>query len=43
MGKSGIGLQNVQRRLALSYPDRHALAIQETPERYSVELKLVLS
>jgi two-component system sensor histidine kinase AlgZ len=42
-GKSGIGLQNVQRRLALSYPDRHTLAIQETPERYSVELKLVLS
>lgn len=42
-GKSGIGLQNVERRLALSYPDRHTLAIEETPERYSVELKLVLS
>jgi LytS/YehU family sensor histidine kinase len=42
-GKSGIGLQNVQRRLALSYPERYTLTIQETPERYSVELKLVLS
>lgn len=42
-GKSGIGLQNVQRRLALSYPERHTLTIEETPERYSVELKLVLS
>ncbi len=42
-GKSGIGLQNVQRRLALSYPERYTLTIQETPERYAVELKLVLS
>ncbi|MPR35833.1 sensor histidine kinase [Salmonirosea aquatica] len=42
-GKSGIGLQNLQRRLQLSYPDRHTLEIKETPEMYHVELTLELS
>ncbi|HEY9007443.1 sensor histidine kinase [Ohtaekwangia sp.] len=41
--KSGIGLQNVQRRLDLSYPGRHTLKVENTPDHYSVELKLILS
>ncbi len=41
--KSGIGLQNVQRRLALSYPEQHVLKVEDHPERYSIELKLTLS
>src|SRR5690606_609936 len=42
-GKSGIGLQNVQRRLELSYPGRHELTISDLPDRYSVQLKIALS
>ena len=42
-GKSGIGLQNLQRRLELSYPGQHILQIEETPEKYHVELTLELS
>lgn len=41
--KSGIGLQNVRRRLELSYPDRYALETQETNERYRVDLQLQLT
>lgn len=41
--KSGIGLQNVKRRLELSYPERHTLAIDNTAERYLVKLKIILS
>ncbi len=41
--KSGIGLQNVKRRLELTYPDRHYLRIADTDERYEVVLKLDLS
>lgn len=41
--KSGIGLQNVQRRLALSYPERHALSVEETDNTYAVNLNLILS
>ncbi len=40
--KSGIGLQNVQRRLMLSYPNRHQLTITELPDQYSVSLKIKL-
>lgn len=36
----GIGLQNVQRRLKLLYPDRHQLSIQETPETYEIHLTI---
>lgn len=42
-GKSGIGLQNVQRRLALSYPESHALKVEETADRYSIQLDITLS
>jgi sensor histidine kinase YesM len=41
--KSGIGLQNVKRRLELSYPERHTLTVEDLPDRYSVQLNIVLS
>lgn len=41
--KSGIGLQNVKRRLELSYPDKHTLAVENLPDRYSVQLNIHLS
>lgn len=40
--KSGIGLQNVQRRLELSYPGQYQLHIDEQPDQYTIELKLDL-
>jgi LytS/YehU family sensor histidine kinase len=42
-GKSGIGLQNVQRRLELSYPKEYNLEIEDLPDRYKVELKILLT
>ncbi len=42
-GKSGIGLQNLRRRLELSYPDRHTLEVHETAQKYRVQLTLELS
>ena len=39
---SGIGLENVQKRLALLYPDRHELAVIRTENEYSVTLELNL-
>ena len=41
--KSGIGLQNVRRRLELSYPGRHSLTVEEHKDRYSVQLNIQLS
>lgn len=41
--KSGIGLQNVKRRLELSYPGSHKLETIETAEKYQVKLNLNLS
>lgn len=41
--KSGIGLQNVKRRLELSYPDKHQLKIEDTPEVHKVQLNLTLA
>jgi two-component system sensor histidine kinase AlgZ len=41
--KSGIGLQNVQRRLELSYPERFHLDVKDLQDRYSVKLNLTLA
>jgi two-component system, LytTR family, sensor histidine kinase AlgZ len=41
--KSGIGLQNVKRRLELSYPEKHQLTIDDGPEEYVVQLQLTLN
>ena len=41
--KSGIGIQNVKRRLELSYPGRHSLAVEDLKDRYSVQLNIQLS
>ncbi len=38
--KSGIGLQNVKRRLELSYPNQHDLLILDDEETYTVTLTL---
>ncbi|MEO7988836.1 MAG: histidine kinase [Chryseolinea sp.] len=42
-GKSGIGLQNVHRRLALSYPDQYELNVDDQPDTYTVQLKLIVA
>lgn len=42
-GKSGIGLQNVNRRLELSYPNQYLLKAEDTPDRYSVQLDITLA
>ena len=41
--KSGIGLQNVQRRLDLSYPGRYHLKVKEREDRYLVQLNITLN
>lgn len=41
--KSGIGLQNVKRRLELSYPEKHTLEITEDESRYKIVLTLDLA
>jgi hypothetical protein len=38
----GIGLTNVRKRLALSYPGRHQLRITHEPNTFSVSLKILL-
>ncbi len=40
--KSGIGLQNVQRRLDLSYPQTYTLNVKNEKEFYAVELVIVI-
>ncbi len=39
----GIGLVNAKRRLELIYPAQHQLRITESPNAYSVELKITLT
>ncbi len=39
---SGIGLKNVQERLALLYPERHRLDVGESGETYRVKLEIEL-
>ncbi len=41
-GQSGIGLQNVKKRLALIYNDRHNLNLSENQDVFSVQLTLQL-
>ena len=40
---SGIGLQNVRKRLALIYPERHQLDIHPDEESYLVVLKIKIA
>ncbi len=40
---SGIGLQNVKKRLQLLYPDAHELSIQLIEDLYTVHLKMQLT
>jgi len=40
---SGIGLDNVKKRLELIYPGKHQLRINTSPEKYNVNLELNLS
>lgn len=37
---SGLGIQNVKKRLALLYPNQYALKIDDKEERFCVELKI---
>lgn len=37
---SGIGLENIQRRLALVYPEKHSLSFEKTENVYKVHLTL---
>lgn len=39
-GRSGIGLENVQKRLHLIYPDKHTLEIQKSERDYFIALTL---
>ena len=41
--KSGIGLQNVQRRLELSYPNQFDLEVEDNEKHYLVQLNLDLT
>jgi LytS/YehU family sensor histidine kinase len=41
--KSGIGLQNVERRLQLSYPDEYQIKVEDNDDFYFVQLNLILS
>lgn len=40
---SGIGIKNVERRLALHYPDQHELKIDDSNNKFCVSLKIKLA
>lgn len=40
---SGIGLENVRKRLLLHYPNRHEMSIKEQQNNYSVRIKIELA
>lgn len=42
-GKNGIGLKNVQKRLALLYPSKHELTISSTEDEYAVKMSIPLT
>ncbi|WP_255068670.1 sensor histidine kinase [Lacihabitans sp. LS3-19] len=42
MAKSGIGLQNVNRRLELSYPEKYVLKKNETEDTYEIHLTIAI-
>ena len=42
-GRTGIGMENVQKRLALLYPGKHSLDVQETNHSYAVLLTITLN
>jgi len=39
----GVGLQNVKKRLMLTYPEKHQLEINDTNDTFSVDLKILLN
>jgi hypothetical protein len=39
---TGIGLENIKRRLSLGYPDRHTLIITDEKDYYTTELTITL-
>jgi hypothetical protein len=39
---SGIGMQNLQKRLALLYPHHHRIEVQQTQDFYQIQLQLSL-
>ena len=39
----GIGIENVKKRLAIVYPNRHELLINETAQAYKVNLNIDLN
>jgi len=41
IGKSGLGITNAKKRLALLYPNRHDLSISETDQTFNVTLKII--
>jgi LytS/YehU family sensor histidine kinase len=41
-GNHGVGLENVKRRLALLYPGKHILRVEESTETYTVNLMISL-
>jgi len=42
-GTTGIGIDNVKKRLSLLYPDRHSLEIIDRPDHFIINLQLIQS